>query len=81
MEGTGVVHVKAHHVVYLGQLGVVPGQLHRLGVDVSAPDLVVPVKLLVHGLVGGAEPQLLVHKGPLLGGEGAAESGGPGSWR
>ena len=77
VEGTGVVHVKAHHIVHLGQLGVVPGQLHRLGVDVSAPDLVVPVKLLVHGLVGGAEPQLLVHKGPLLGGEGAAESGGP----
>ena len=71
MEGTGVGLFKADQVIHLGQLGVVPGQLHRLGVQVAAPDLIVAVKFLVHGLVCGLKPQLFVHTGPLLGGEGA----------
>ena len=77
MEGAGVVHIEADHVVHLGQGGVVPGQLHRRRVQVPAPDLIVPLKLLVHGLVRRLEPQLLVHTGPLLGGEGAVQAGGP----
>ena len=77
MEGAGVRRFKPYNVVHLGQLGVVPGQLHGGRVDIAAPDLIVPVELPVLGLIGGIHPGLSGEPAPLLGGEGAVQARSP----
>ena len=77
VEGAGVRRFKPYNVVHLGQLGVVPGQLHGGRVDIAAPDLIVPVELPVLGLIGGIHPGLSGEPAPLLSGEGAVQARSP----
>ena len=77
MEFSGIRHFKTDAVLHACQLRVVLRQLHGGGIDIAAPDVIMAVELLVHGLVSGFQPQLGVHVFPPLGGEAAVQAGGP----
>ena len=77
VELARIRYLEPDAVLHPGQLRVVPRQLHGLGVDVAAPDVVAAVEFLIHGLVGGVQPQLGVHALPLLGGKAPVQAGGP----
>ena len=77
MEFSRICHFKADAVLHTGQLRVVPRQLHSGGVNIAAPDVIMAVEFLIHGLVTGLQPQLGVHVFPLLSGEAAVQAGGP----
>ena len=68
-------HFKAHHILHPGLPGVVPGDGHGPGVHIAAPDVVLPVELLVHGLPGGGQPVPGGHKAPALGVKAAVQAG------
>ena len=69
--------VKADDVLYTGLFRVFPGDTDGLGVDVAAPDVIVAIKLLVHGFIGGVQPALAGDAGPFLGVKGAVQARGP----
>ena len=84
VEARRVVHLKAHRIVHLGKLRVVPRDLNGVRVNVAAPDLVgLVVKFVVHRLVRRIEPYPFVHHRPVLRGKAAVQTRGtvPGDQR
>ena len=61
-----VRHLEADAVLHARFRGVAAGNVHGAGVDVPAPDVVFPVELLVHGLLGGIQPCALGQECPFL---------------
>ena len=57
-EVSHVRHLEADHILHPCLAGIVPGNGHGTGVDVAAPDVVVAVEFLVHGLVRRIHPHL-----------------------
>ena len=76
MELAGVRHLEAHAVVHAGFAGVVPGDVHGAGVDVAAPDVVLPMELPVLRLVRRVHPRLGGQERPVLGVEPPVKAGG-----
>ena len=77
VEFPRVRHLEAHAVLHPRQLRVAAGELHAVGVDVPAPDVVLAVELTVHGLLSGGEPQPGGQAFPPLGGEAPVQARGP----
>ena len=77
VEFSRVCHFKTDAVLHTGQLRVVPRQLHSGGVNIAAPDVIMAVEFLIHGLVTGLQPQLGVHVFPLLSGKAAVQARRP----
>ena len=73
VEARRVVDFKFHNVIDLGKLCVVLREGNGVGVDVSAPDLILAVEFLIHRLVGCVEPEHFVERRPVLRGKAAVE--------
>ena len=76
MELGRVGHLEADAVVHAGLAGVVPGNGHGAGVNVAAPDIVLPVELPVLGLICRVHPRLGGQERPVLGVEPPVKTGG-----
>ena len=76
MKPCRVGHLKADAVLHIRLFRVASGNGHRFGVNISAPDLILAVVFLVHGLISRLEPHSAPQPLPLLGGKAPVQAGG-----